>query len=335
MSGFFDTNILLWYARPRFAYAIEYIRKASASGLLKGLLVVTLLVAATTAAHLCLLYWTFTPAALLAVSAGCTVAQITLVMVETDQIKTLVPNVDSRVVIALRVVNAVLFVTLAPPALLRGILFIDANAAGVVPAWYRAADVPWITYVMFYDFAVSVFILLSIWRASSNTLRHQPPSSSQGSASQQAASGQTSATDGDAAVLRRPSAIEIRADFRAKIRNTVVWLALFFVADIVGVVAHALYFYFSDVPTSPRNLIARAYIQIGVAAGGPHVVFISLTLYNATRIVLASHGRAGSTSGRSKRGSVASKGKPPKGPTTTPLRTSAHRATMSAGEDAL
>nr|KAJ3403540.1 hypothetical protein HK105_004060 [Polyrhizophydium stewartii] len=277
-------------------------------------------------------------------------------MVETDQIKTLVPNVDSRVVIALRVVNAVLFVTLAPPALLRGILFIDANAAGVVPAvsirgflavalrddrltirsagigvclcgsadaqWYRAADVPWITYVMFYDFAVSVFILLSIWRASSNTLRHQPPSSSQGSASQQAAGGQT-------------SAIEIRADFRAKIRNTVVWLALFFVADIVGVVAHALYFYFSDVPTSPRNLIARAYIQIGVAAGGPHVVFISLTLYNATQIVLASHGRAGSTSGRSKRGSVASKGKPPKGPTTTPLRTSAHRATMSAGEDAL
>ncbi|KAL2912701.1 hypothetical protein HK105_200988 [Polyrhizophydium stewartii] len=328
MSGFFDSNILLWYARPRFAYAIEYvglaseivallcavgncaflaakIRKASASGLLKGLLVVTLLVAATTAAHLCLLYWTFTPAALFAVSAGCTVAQITLVMVETDQIKTLVPNVDSRVVIALRVVNAVLFVTLGPPALLRGILFIDANAAGVVPAWYRAADVPWITYVMFYDFAVSVFILLSIWRASSNTLRHQPPSSSQGSASQQAAGGQT-------------SAIEIRADFRAKIRNTVVWLALFFVADIVGVVAHALYFYFSDVPTSPRNLIARAYIQIGVAAGDPHVVFIPLTLYNATQIVLASHGRAGSTSGRSKRGSVASKGKSIKGPTTTP-----------------
>ncbi|KAL2913888.1 hypothetical protein HK105_206622 [Polyrhizophydium stewartii] len=361
-TGFFDRDPLSYFARPRFELSIEYfalgfeivgllfaagncvflankLRRASSGFMLKGLLIVSLLVITMIISQFFLIYWTFSRASVMATTWSCTAAQVLLIFVTTDTIKVFVPNIQGWVLPTLRAFNGSIAIALATPGLLRGPLFVDTNAPGVVTAWYRATNAIWCVrvlgslghaivtadngtsplrtmplsgYVFFYDFCICVFIAYQIYHVSRTNMYnlHGVTQSSAGGSRPNSpeavrSGGQvTSASTLPTATTAVPTSpintdfAAIKAEFKNKVRITVVTLVLFLMIIIANVHANFSFNYYASNFSMVNMLYTCAYIQIGLGCGGPHVAFISIMLYNVTQLLLASRG---TSSGRKRR----------------------------------
>ncbi|KAL2914624.1 hypothetical protein HK105_205762 [Polyrhizophydium stewartii] len=319
MAGFFEQNPSLWLTRPRFVFGLEYfglayeifgllcavgncvflamkIRKASSGFMLKGLFVGSVFCVILIISHFFLLYWSFTAASLTVMSWAGTIAQITVITVEAGSLKIFIPDISDRTVYSLHFVNMLASVALATPTLLRGYIFMDVSETHPVAVWYNNTFTLWLAYCMFFDFAISCVIVARIINMSRNSLKNLHGISTSKTGTQPSTVGATATVA--AGVSANSNAEEIKTEFEKKTRITIVWMVLFFVFNVVMVVATALYVQFDKTRTLNNILIARAYVQITAGTSGPHVACISVMLHNVTQIMLASRGKSSSRTGR-------------------------------------
>ncbi|KAL2914638.1 hypothetical protein HK105_205776 [Polyrhizophydium stewartii] len=318
MAGFFEQNPALWLTRPRFVFGLEYfglayeifgllcavgncvflamkIRKASSGLMLKGLFVGSIFCIVMIISHFFLLYWSFTAASLTVLSWASTIAQIIIITVEAGSLKIFIPDISDRTVYSLHFANMLASVALAAPSLLRGYIFMDAAEPHPVALWYRSTLTFWLAYCMFFDFAISCVIVARIINMSRNSLKNLRGISTSKTGTQPSTVGATATVA--AGVSANSNAEEIKTEFEKKTRITIVWMVLFFIVNVVSIVGNALYVDFDKTRTLNNILISRAYIQIALGCSGPHVVCISVMLYNVTQIVRASRGQTSSGKG--------------------------------------
>nr|KAJ3404073.1 hypothetical protein HK105_003966 [Polyrhizophydium stewartii] len=278
------------------------IRKASSGFMLKGLFVGSVFCVILIISHFFLLYWSFTAASLTVMSWAGTIAQITVITVEAGSLKIFIPDISDRTVYSLHFVNMLASVALATPTLLRGYIFMDVSethpVAVVSRGWsmLRGAARKMLAYCMFFDFAISCVIVARIINMSRNSLKNLHGISTSKTGTQPSTVGATATVA--AGVSANSNAEEIKTEFEKKTRITIVWMVLFFVFNVVMVVATALYVQFDKTRTLNNILIARAYVQITAGTSGPHVACISVMLHNVTQIMLASRGKSSSRTGR-------------------------------------
>nr|KAJ3419016.1 hypothetical protein HK105_007511 [Polyrhizophydium stewartii] len=350
MGWFFETHPFLDLVRPRFIYPIEYaaltceivglafsivntgylivkIRHASATHLLIGLLVASVAVSVMIISHMFMFYLTPTPAALTSTTWSCLTAQIAFVYVEIEAVRIFVPNVDMRLVNALRVVNGAVILACATPSLFRGPILIDmsvqsplsavsvAGPSFLVPGDYhslvRAAGRNFVadrftpdtceccrsSYVNIFDVSTCAFIAWRIYllsRQSMQSLGNCDNSSVAVSMVNNAAHAKSAASRPQ----RGPVMAQIHRDFAIRVRITVISLLLFLSIVIFSIFAGLWYYYYLYAPISLENMLyACATVQIGLGVAGPHVAFISVMFYNVGQIVLASQGKLTSRAG--------------------------------------
>ncbi|KAL2913889.1 hypothetical protein HK105_206623 [Polyrhizophydium stewartii] len=320
MGWFFETHPFLDLVRPRFIYPIEYaaltceivglafsivntgylivkIRHASATHLLIGLLVASVAVSVMIISHMFMFYLTPTPAALTSTTWSCLTAQIAFVYVEIEAVRIFVPNVDMRLVNALRVVNGAVILACATPSLFRGPILIDMSVQSPLSAWYQATTTVWSSYVNIFDVSTCAFIAWRIYllsRQSMQSLGNCDNSSVAVSMVNNAAHAKSAASRPQ----RGPVMAQIHRDFAIRVRITVISLLLFLSIVIFSIFAGLWYYYYLYAPISLENMLyACATVQIGLGVAGPHVAFISVMFYNVGQIVLASQGKLTSRAG--------------------------------------
>ncbi|KAL2914708.1 hypothetical protein HK105_205848 [Polyrhizophydium stewartii] len=322
MSSFFGYSSDIHSGIPRFIFAVEYvaivfevvgllaaiancvylaskIRKASSGFLLKGLFVVSICIIIATIAQFFMLYIIFSRASYWITSWAITTAQVLIIIVETESIKVFVPSTSIQLINGLRIFNGIIFVVLALPAYLNGVIIL--RDYGGLATWYFVTNPIWAAYVVFYDLGICAFAAYNIASFSAARIKTMQRSA-------QAPSGAgTSAASGasnDRAAQQTPSQLPGDAvlEFDAQVRIAKISLVLFFLIDVLLVIFDLLYIHHAGGSDLTSLLLACAYSQLSIACGGPHVSFISLMFYNITQIVLAANGQRSGGRRKGKKG---------------------------------
>ncbi|KAL2913901.1 hypothetical protein HK105_206635 [Polyrhizophydium stewartii] len=217
MGWFFETDQNLELARPRFIYPIEYaaltcdivslaltlannaflivkIRRASAPVLLIALLVASLAATVLIISHMTMLYLAPTPAALSFTMWGSIISQIIVLLVETEAIQRFVFNFNTRIMLALRAANAVL---------------------------YQTSASVWSTYIGVFDVSSSIFTAWRIHQLSRANVQNLARFGTTTSASSALSSGLSSPQSVDAQP-GLPTSAQIRRQYAASVRTAII-----------------------------------------------------------------------------------------------------------------
>nr|KAJ3415543.1 hypothetical protein HK105_001477 [Polyrhizophydium stewartii] len=306
MSSFFGYSSDIHSGIPRFIFAVEYvaivfevvgllaaiancvylaskIRKASSGFLLKGLFVVSICIIIATIAQFFMLYIIFSRASYWITSWAITTAQVLIIIVETESIKVFVPSTSIQLINGLRIFNGIIFVVLALPAYLNGVIILrdyGGLATVTLGSPYLTLGENRAAYVVFYDLGICAFAAYNIASFSAARIKTMQRSA-------QAPSG---------------AGTSAASEFDAQVRIAKISLVLFFLIDVLLVIFDLLYIHHAGGSDLTSLLLACAYSQLSIACGGPHVSFISLMFYNITQIVLAANGQRSGGRRKGKKG---------------------------------
>ncbi|KAL2914705.1 hypothetical protein HK105_205845 [Polyrhizophydium stewartii] len=300
MVWFFETNPVLEAAAGNLDLAVDYVALIAECASLalslancayvahkirrsesRGLLVITLVVSAASAvliaSHLLLTYTLFIPAMLAISTWSLVIGQCLNLHVEIESLRIFVPQF--RLVGVLRWASVAAFLALGVPVMLKGPVFVDVSAPGLIPSWYRFASLPWSVWSLSFDWFATTRIAVEVARLRRESLgmiQRQHDSSMHLQAPSAPACGPRRSVPDALAPHRELAKLSLR---------TYACIALFVAIDFVSIVCQTLYVLKATSADPVTRQTGFALIRISAGTCGFHVASLSLLMINISRMV--------------------------------------------------